>query len=73
LLAGVNGTIVDAAFDVTGLTAGNAAHVVTDMVIPHGTRQIGGIAGTNTVTGIITGCTVNGSVYGDHFVGGMAG
>lgn len=38
-----------------------------------GTRQIGGIAGTNTVTGIITGCTVNGSVYGDHFVGGMAG
>ena len=32
----MNGTIVDAAFDVAGLAAGNAAHVVTDMVIPHG-------------------------------------
>lgn len=38
-----------------------------------GTSRIGGIAGSNTVTGVITGCTVEGSVYGDHFVGGMAG
>lgn len=38
-----------------------------------GTSQIGGIAGTNTVTGLINGCTVDGSVYGDHFVGGVAG
>ena len=38
-----------------------------------GTNRIGGIAGSNTVTGIITGCTVEGTVYGNHFVGGMAG
>lgn len=38
-----------------------------------GTSQIGGIAGSNTVTGLISGCAVGGSVYGDHFVGGMAG
>ena len=38
-----------------------------------GTTQIGGIAGVNTVTGVITGCTVSGSVYGNHFVGGVTG
>lgn len=38
-----------------------------------GTDRIGGIAGSNTVTGIITGCTVDGTVYGNHFVGGLAG
>ncbi len=38
-----------------------------------GTSQIGGIAGSNTVTGLISGCTVGGSVYGTHFVGGIAG
>lgn len=38
-----------------------------------GTSGIGGIAGSNTVTGLISGCTVGGSVYGDHFVGGVAG
>lgn len=38
-----------------------------------GTTRIGGIAGSNTVTGVITDCTVDGSVYGDHFVGGMTG
>ncbi len=38
-----------------------------------GTTQIGGIAGINTVTGILTGCSVSGSVYGSHFIGGAAG
>lgn len=38
-----------------------------------GTDRIGGIAGSNTVTGVITGCTVDGTVYGNHFVGGLAG
>lgn len=38
-----------------------------------GTSQIGGIAGSNTVTGLISGCIVDGSVYGTHFVGGLAG
>ena len=31
------------------------------------------MAGTNTVTGIIEDCRVSGSVFGGHFVGGMAG
>lgn len=39
----------------------------------HGTTRIGGLAGSNTVTGTITGCTAQGSVSGDHFVGGIAG
>lgn len=38
-----------------------------------GKEYIGGIAGTNTVTGIIEDCRVSGSVFGGHFVGGMAG
>lgn len=61
---------------VVGGLAGENAGTVSNCTFSgtvSGTRQIGGIAGTNTVTGIITGCTVNGSVYGDHFVGGMAG
>lgn len=61
---------------VVGGLAGENAGTVSNCTFSgtvSGTRQIGGIAGTNTVTGMITGCTVNGSVYGDHFVGGMAG
>lgn len=38
-----------------------------------GTDSIGGIAGTNKVTGIIESCNVSGSVYGNHFVGGIVG
>ncbi len=38
-----------------------------------GTDYIGGIAGTNTVTGIVEKCNVLGSVYGNHFVGGITG
>ena len=35
--------------------------------------HVGGIAGENTVTGIIEGCRVDGEVGGLHFVGGIAG
>lgn len=38
-----------------------------------GSVYIGGIAGTNAVTGIIENCQVDGDVHGDHFVGGIAG
>lgn len=38
-----------------------------------GGDQVGGIAGFNTVTGIIESCRVAGTVHGDHFVGGTAG
>ena len=38
-----------------------------------GTDCVGGIAGTNTVSGVIEDCFVTGSVHGNHFVGGIAG
>jgi len=38
-----------------------------------GIDRIGGIVGTNGLTGIIENCDVNGSVHGTHFIGGIAG
>ena len=38
-----------------------------------GNSMVGGIAGTNGVTGIIEDCAVHGQVDGTHFVGGIAG
>lgn len=38
-----------------------------------GSDQVGGIAGSNTVTGIIDGCRTEGLIHGDHFIGGIAG
>ena len=38
-----------------------------------GRDGIGGIAGTNRVTGVIEHCVTRGNVHGDHFVGGVAG
>ena len=38
-----------------------------------GSDQIGGIAGNNTVTGIIDNCHTQGLLHGDHFIGGIAG
>ena len=38
-----------------------------------GTDAVGGIAGINTVTGMIENCRVDGQIQGDHFVGGLAG
>lgn len=38
-----------------------------------GKESVGGIAGTNAVTGMIEDCRVSGEIYADHFVGGIAG
>ena len=38
-----------------------------------GGDNIGGIAGVNTVTGVIDGCQIQGDIQGNHFVGGIAG
>jgi len=38
-----------------------------------GSQYVGGIAGTQKLTGILEACTVSGSVQGTHFVGGLAG
>lgn len=38
-----------------------------------GVNRVGGIAGTNALTGVIDGCSSAGSVHGNHFVGGIAG
>lgn len=38
-----------------------------------GADSVGGIAGTNRVTGIIEECTVYGRIHGSHFIGGVAG
>ncbi len=38
-----------------------------------GRDRVGGIAGTNTVTGIIDTCRTSGTVTGNHFTGGIAG
>ena len=57
-IAGVNrGTIRNCSF--SGTVSGN--------------NSIGGLVGTNAVTGIIEGCTATGQVNGSHFVGGICG
>ena len=38
-----------------------------------GGDRVGGIAGTNELTGIISGCSTNGLVNGRHLAGGIAG
>ena len=38
-----------------------------------GAAKVGGIAGTNAVTGIIENCRTEGELQGDHFAGGLAG
>lgn len=38
-----------------------------------GADMVGGIAGENTVTGIVEKCTVSGEISGSHFVGGLVG
>ncbi|MGN0652864.1 MAG: hypothetical protein ACI4KN_07670 [Gemmiger sp.] len=61
--------------DVGGLAGSNGGCLenCTFRGIVSGASRVGGIAGTNTVTGVISGCTVGGNVYGNHFVGGLAG
>jgi len=38
-----------------------------------GGDYVGGIAGSNTVTGILDSCTASGDISGNHFIGGIAG
>ncbi len=38
-----------------------------------GLECIGGVAGTNEVSGVIENCYISGSIHGTHFVGGAAG
>lgn len=38
-----------------------------------GLEKVGGIAGVNTVTGLIESCDTEGAVSGKHYVGGIAG
>lgn len=57
-LAGTNaGTIERCSFE--GQVAGN--------------DRVGGLVGTNTVTGVIETCCTSGSIQGNHFVGGVTG
>lgn len=57
---------------IAGSNAGKIENCIFEGQV-NGTDCIGGIAGTNTVTGIIEKCNVLGSVYGNHFVGGIVG
>ena len=38
-----------------------------------GSDAVGGLVGSNALTGILQGCSMNGSVDGNHFAGGLAG
>lgn len=61
--------------NVGGLVGHNAGTVraVTFNGCVDGAGNVGGIAGVNTLTGIIELCKVSGQVSGSHFVGGVAG
>lgn len=61
--------------NVGGLVGHNAGTVraVTFNGSVAGAGNVGGIAGVNTLTGIIELCKVSGQVSGSHFVGGVAG
>lgn len=38
-----------------------------------GADYVGGLVGSNSVTGVIDSCEMHGSLHGNHFVGGIAG
>lgn len=61
--------------EVGGIAGKNAGQIVgcsfTGFV--SGNEYVGGIAGVNTITGVIENCTFGGKIYGSHFVGGIAG
>ena len=60
---------------VGGIAGSNAGSIKGCSFTGHvsGSDAVGGIAGTNLVTGILEGCTTEGNVDGSHFVGGLAG
>lgn len=61
--------------NVGGLAGINAGTVLNCSF--HGTiggvNSIGGIAGTNSTSGLIENCNVSGVIHGKHFIGGIAG
>lgn len=58
-----------------GIAGENAGTIVECTVAGQiqGADQVGGIAGRNTVSGIIENCRMDGSITGNHFLGGIAG
>lgn len=73
----VEGTLTpDGSRSNIGGIAGNNAGKIENCVFTGyvtGAENIGGIVGTNTLSGIIDNCQVYGTIHGDHFVGGIAG
>lgn len=61
--------------NVGGIVGRNAGKIenCTFSGLVSGTDKIGGIAGTNNVSGIIENCKTSGGVQGLHFVGGIVG
>ena len=58
---------------IVGSNSGRIEHCIFTAGKISGTDYVGGIAGINTDTGVITDCRVNGTIHGTHFVGGIAG
>ena len=58
-----------------GLAGSNAGHIKNCSFngILSGSEHIGGLVGTNKVSGIIENCQSDGIIHGEHFVGGIAG
>lgn len=57
---------------IAGSNSGRIENCSFDGQVAGGDR-VGGIAGINTLTGVIAGCRTQGNVHGNHFVGGVAG
>lgn len=74
----VSGTVAPdgSASFVGGIAGSNAGRIekcsVTAVSIS-GADSVGGLVGVNTLTGTITGCSSEGVVHGNHFVGGLVG
>lgn len=58
-----------------GIAGSNAGRIIncTFTGTVSGADDVGGIAGINTLTGIIESCNINGQISGDHRIGGAAG
>lgn len=57
---------------IAGCSSGKLINCVFSGHVSGGDR-VGGLVGTNSVTGLIEGCRVEGIVQGSHFVGGLVG
>ena len=57
---------------IAGRNAGKIANCVFTGTLS-GNDYVGGIVGTNAVTGILENCRTEGDIHGNHFVGGIAG